>query len=128
MLSAISYLSILFAPFLLPLIVYFITKDEEVKYHSKRAFLSHLIPTVFGIILSIAGVFGFISINSDGVNSFVIVFVIFMVLYFIMTIILLIWNIIQAVRVLRVKEVYYLSNINVGFGFDVYYHKSRIFY
>ena len=45
-LAAFSYLSIFFAPFIVPLIVYFVTKDSDVKRHSIRALVSHLIPFV----------------------------------------------------------------------------------
>ena len=52
-LSAVSYLSYFFAPFILPIIILFITKEDFVKRHSKRAIISHLIPVVLGITLAI---------------------------------------------------------------------------
>ncbi|EIT86999.1 hypothetical protein A374_02059 [Fictibacillus macauensis ZFHKF-1] len=52
LLSALSYFSILFIPFLFPVVVHLATKDEQSKAHSMRAMLSHLIPIV-GIPLGI---------------------------------------------------------------------------
>ena len=49
-LSAFSYLSVFIAPFVVPLVVYFVSKDSEVKRHSIRALISHLIPLVLGFI------------------------------------------------------------------------------
>ncbi|MEL3962422.1 DUF4870 domain-containing protein [Lysinibacillus endophyticus] len=100
--SALCYVSLLFAPFLLPLIVYLVINNNEVKYHAKRAFISHLIPVVIGMLLGIFGIFGIFSVTStDIMNGFVISLFIFMAIYFLITIILLIWNLIQAVRVLK---------------------------
>lgn len=100
--SALCYVSLLFAPFLLPLIVYLVINNNEVKYHAKRAFISHLIPVVIGMLLGIFGIFGIFSVTSTEImNEFVISLFIFMAIYFLITIILLIWNLIQAVRVLK---------------------------
>ncbi|MCP1145989.1 DUF4870 domain-containing protein [Lysinibacillus endophyticus] len=100
--SALCYVSLLFAPFLLPLIVYLVINNNEVKYHAKRAFISHLIPVVIGMLLGIFGIFGIFSVTSTEImNGFVISLFIFMAIYFLITIILLIWNLIQAVRVLK---------------------------
>ena len=102
MISALCYVSLLFAPFLLPLVVYFVIKNNEVKYHAKRAFISHLIPVVIGMLLGIFGIFGILTVTStDFMNGFIILLLAFMALYLLITIILLIWNLIQAVRVLK---------------------------
>lgn len=53
-LSALSYFSVLFAPFLLPIIVYFISQDSEVKYHAKKSLISHIIPVILLIILFVS--------------------------------------------------------------------------
>lgn len=100
-LSALCYISLLFAPFLLPLIVYFIVKDTEVRYHAKRAFISHLVPTLFILILMIFGFIGIFSASNNGINGFVNVMYFLMAMYFIVTIGILIWNFVQAFRVIR---------------------------
>lgn len=55
LLSALSYFSIIFAPFIFPIIVWFVCADEPIiRKHAKRAFLLHLLPiilTFLGIIL-----------------------------------------------------------------------------
>ena len=47
LLSALCYFSVFFSPLLIPVIIYFVTDDHEVKYHAKRSFVSHLVPVVF---------------------------------------------------------------------------------
>lgn len=53
MLSALCYFSVFFAPFILPIVVYFVVEDVEVKRHAKRSLVSHLIPAAT-ILLFIA--------------------------------------------------------------------------
>ncbi|QCR33786.1 DUF4870 domain-containing protein [Lysinibacillus sp. SGAir0095] len=101
-LSAICYVSLLFAPFLLPIIVYFVIKDKEVKYHAKRAMLSHSIPTVLSILLVILGLIGVFSMNYDNMNGYIMKMFILMGIYFAITIGVIIWNLVQAYRVFRV--------------------------
>ncbi|MFJ7732370.1 DUF4870 domain-containing protein [Lysinibacillus sp. NPDC097231] len=105
-LSAFSYLSVFFAPFIVPLIVYFVSKDSDVKRHSIRALISHLIPFVFGIIFFAVFVFSTVSFNtydpySSGSNTFMIVWLASFVIYLLVSLGIVIWNIIQAVRVIR---------------------------
>ena len=105
-LSALSYLSYFFAPFLLPIIIFFITKEDFVKRHSKRAIISHIIPVVFGIIFAI---FFFVSAFSWDTNNeaiyigdiFASSFFIFFAIFMIVTFIIAIWNLVQAIKVLR---------------------------
>ena len=106
-LSALGYLSYFFAPIVVPVIIFFISKEDFVKRHSKRAIISQLIPVFFGIILAI---FFFVSALSWDTNtseniyigniftsSLFIVFVIFLIVTFIIAI----WNLVQAIKVLR---------------------------
>lgn len=105
-LSALSYVSILFAPFLLPIILFFVTKEKEVKYHAKRASISHLIPTVLGAAISIFALMSLFTFNG-AVNgavynpSYFTNFMIWMFIYFIISSAIVVWNLIQAVRVFR---------------------------
>jgi len=108
-LSALCYFSILFAPFLLPIIVYFITADLEVKYHAKRSLLSHLLPIgliIIAIIVMIIGALSASTMTYDGMNSgygFMSTGlpILFMIVYMGVSLIILIWNIIQGVKVLQ---------------------------
>jgi hypothetical protein len=108
-LSALCYFSILFAPFLLPVILYFIAKDEEVKYHAKRSLLSHLIPVgllIICFIVMIIGAFSATSMSFEDSNSglgFVTASTPFvlMIIYLIVSLLILIWNIVQGIKVLQ---------------------------
>lgn len=110
-LSALCYFSVLFAPFLLPIIVYFITPDTEVKHHAKRSLISHLIPVglaVIGFIVLMIGSFAMYS-NVDPMSGSGSSFdfltagvpILFMLLYAVLSLAILIWNIVQGVKVLR---------------------------
>lgn len=110
-LSALSYFSVLFAPFLLPLIVFFISPDTEVKYHAKRSFLSHLIPVALGIIgfivfmISSAAMYNTMDYSMAPTSSFDFMSagipILFMLLYAILSIAVLIWNIVQGIKVMQ---------------------------
>ncbi|MEG0472118.1 MAG: DUF4870 domain-containing protein [Solibacillus sp.] len=102
-LSAISYLSIFFAPFIVPLLIFFISKEEAVRSHAKRAFISHLVPFVLGILflaffvsssLFVSNAFTF---NDNSILITVIIFIFFLLLSFAIAI----WNLIQAIKVMR---------------------------
>lgn len=102
-LSALSYFSVFFAPFLLPLIIFFVSSNEIVKQHAKRAFLSHLLPVVAGIVVFIVFVTGatFGSMEQTMGDGIYIFGFILMALYGILSLAITIWNIVQGVRVLR---------------------------
>ena len=105
LLSVFSYLSIFFAPFIVPLVIYFITKDREVKRHSIRAIVSHLIPLVFGILFFILFIFSTVSFSmrnfSEGNSSFLIFWIAGFVIYLILSVGIFIWNVIQAILIMR---------------------------
>lgn len=97
-LSSLCYFSIFFAPFLLPIIVYFIGEDD-VKYHAKKALWTHIIPyaILFGG-LAVSGAFG-ISMGEStsvgfGIITTYVIFAIVGIYYFV-------WNIVKGVRVLK---------------------------
>ncbi|MDH6364477.1 putative Tic20 family protein [Enterococcus sp. PF1-24] len=61
-LNGLSYISIIFAPFLFPLIVYLVSNNSDVKYHASRALKLHLLPIILTIIaLIIIGATGLIT-------------------------------------------------------------------
>lgn len=101
-LNALSYFSVIFAPFLVPLIIWILGKNSDVKYHAKRALISHIIPVVLMIILAIVV---FVSAIADSASTgtgdtvalaMIIGFVVFGLVYLIS----FIWNIVQGIKVL----------------------------
>ncbi|WP_409366954.1 hypothetical protein [Lysinibacillus sp. 38-6] len=104
-LPAFSYLSIFFAPFIVPLVVYFVSQDRDIKRHAVRALISHLIPFVFGIIFFIVFILSSMSFNmfeptANG-NTFIIIWFVSFAIYLLVSLAIVIWNIVQAVRVIR---------------------------
>jgi hypothetical protein len=95
-LSGLCYLSIFFAGFIFPLVVYFASEDEVTKRHAKKSLLSHLIPLipaaflVFALLNDIATMHGRIPALT----------IISIVLFIITLIVVVIWNIIKGVKVL----------------------------
>jgi uncharacterized membrane protein len=98
-LSALSYFSLLFAGFIFPLVVFLASEDKEVKYHAKRAFLSHLIPLITVPIILITLFIETTSNNID-IPYYTIGAAI---LSSVVGIIVLIWNIVKGVKVLTEK-------------------------
>ncbi|WP_026694475.1 DUF4870 domain-containing protein [Peribacillus kribbensis] len=93
-LASLSYFSIFFAPFLLPLIIYFVSDNFYVKGHAKKALLSHLVPFL-GIIMIITGIIG--DFANGGLPVF---FIIGIIVYGLLSFIVLIWNIVKGIRLL----------------------------
>ena len=100
-LSALNYFSVFFAPFIVPIIIYFISPDPEVKRHSIRALLSHVIPFILGIILVvtlfIVGVFS-MQVNEDKIF---VTWVSLTLGYGLLYLVIVIWNVVQGIKVLR---------------------------
>ncbi|MFD1739363.1 DUF4870 domain-containing protein [Bacillus salitolerans] len=95
LLSALCYFSIFFAGFILPIVIYFIVSDREVKDHAKGAFLSHVIPLVT------IPVFVFGGIMSGVAEGFFIILIIGFIVTFIVNIVVVVWNVIKGIQVLR---------------------------
>lgn len=94
-LSSLCYFSIFFAAFLFPIVVYFVTQDYKIKTHAKRAFFSHLLPF---LTVALIFVFSFFSINHT--NGSVGLAFVGIALGIIINIVVVIWNIIQGIKVL----------------------------
>lgn len=90
LISALCYFSIFFAGFIIPIVIYFITDDPEVKHHAKAAFVSHILPFASLLFLLIA-VF-----TLPTFSGFIIALLLCGVLYAAVTI----YNVIQGIRVL----------------------------
>lgn len=99
--NALSYLSAFFAPFIVPIIIYFAAKDLAIRHHAKRALISHLIPVVLGIILFLAFLTTASTADQLVGDAVTYGFIAAFVGYVILTFALLIWNIVQAIKVLR---------------------------
>lgn len=66
--NALSYLSIMFAPFIFPFIVWLVTdhNDDDMHDTARQAFLLHLIPVVLTLLtLLIVGVMGMVSKQAE---------------------------------------------------------------
>ena len=93
--------SVFFAPFIVPIIIYFVSPDPEVKRHSIRALLSHVIPFILCIILVVAlfivGIFsGHVNSNTIFATS-----VLLGLGYGLIYLVIIIWNVVQGIKVLR---------------------------
>lgn len=105
--SSLCYFSIFFAGFILPLIVFLVIKEQEVKKHAKAALISHLLlylPAVIGLLI-----FFFISIstpsqNNDSLALFGFGMIILFILFGLFTLAIVIWNIYRGIKVLNTNS------------------------
>ena len=101
-LSGLSYLSIFFLPFFLPIIVYFGSKDVETKRHAKRALYSHLLTIVVSVFLVLIMLFTFMNTFDNTLSTPLIILLFISFILCIVTFAgIFIWNIVQAVKVVR---------------------------
>lgn len=107
-LASLNYFSIFFASFLFPLIIWIISKNDFEKYHAKRALISHVIALIPGLFAF--GAFIFLAITtasiepytSNGSYVFGTEFLVIGAIYLFVLAIIMIWNIVQGIKVLRV--------------------------
>ncbi|MEH7390722.1 DUF4870 domain-containing protein [Bacillus sp. JJ1503] len=94
-LSGLSYLSVLFAGILFPLVLFFATEDQRTKYHAKKAFLSHL------ILLIPVPVIVYAAITQIGMNhsEFPILFIGSVLFTVVLSLIVAVWNIIKGIQI-----------------------------
>lgn len=91
LLSALSYFSIFFAPFLFPIIIWIVARDTYIEGHAKRALFSHVFPFLAAIPLF----YFFVTSQSiGGAIGYVILFFVIYGLSFI-------YNIVRGIQVLR---------------------------
>lgn len=104
-LSALGYLSFYFMPFILPLIIFFVAKDDVVKHHNKRAFISQFIPIILGIIYIILFFVFALTTTSNAAFEANYVFESWIFIGFAILALIAfaigIWNLVQAIKVLR---------------------------
>lgn len=107
LLAALSYFSVFFAPLLVPVIIFFVTDDREVKNHAKRSFVSHIIPVallVAGMIIlsfSLLASTNYTNGIPTGFSFWQLAPLVFMLLYGLLFLGVIIWNVYHGVKVLR---------------------------
>lgn len=107
-LSALCYFSVFLFPLLIPFVIYLLTEDQEVKFHARRSFISHLIPVlllIIGVILFSISMFTvekrMMAMIEQRFDFWQIAPLLFTLTYSVLFIILLIWNVFQGVKVLK---------------------------
>jgi uncharacterized membrane protein len=98
-LSALCYFSIMFAGILFPLVAYFASEDEDVRFHAKKALLSHLIPLVPMPFILIAAFMDF----TGGSGEFPVLMFSIGLFMVILSLAVLIWNLVKGIKVLNIK-------------------------
>ncbi len=96
-LSALCYFSIMFAGILFPLVAYFASDDGDVKFHAKKALLSHLIPLIPLPLILIAVLIDF----NGGTGEFPVFLFSSAILMVILSFIVLVWNLVKGIKVLN---------------------------
>ena len=96
LISSICYFSIFFAGFILPLVVYLVVDNQEVKVHAKLAFLSHLIPFISIPICIVFALIGFM-------NEFIVILIASVILTGILNFAVIVWNIVNGIKVLKTE-------------------------
>ena len=101
--SALGYLSTFFAPIIVPIIIFFASKEEFTKHHAKRALLSQLVPIVLSAIFGIYLLFAVINVDPmiENDTAFLIQLVIVSSIFGILCLAYSIWTIVQTVKVLK---------------------------
>ena len=94
-LSGLSYLSVLFAGILFPLVLLFATEDKRTKHHAKKAFFSHL------IMLIPVPVIVYAAITQIGMNQaeFPVLFIGSILFTVVLSLIVTVWNIIKGIQI-----------------------------
>jgi hypothetical protein len=94
--SSLCYFSVFFAPFLFPIIVYFVTDEYEMKRHAKASFISHFIPALTFLLFFLVFIPG-TPLSGDLIFGwFLTIMIVFGILSFIITV----WNIVKGIKVL----------------------------
>jgi cytochrome c biogenesis factor len=97
-LASLNYFSVFFAPFLLPIAIYFIVDHIEVRQHAKKALVSHIIP--FLSILAVIGMIVFSGFSNPSEVTFLTVFFGGFLVVGLINLIVFIWNIVKGIKLL----------------------------
>ncbi|WP_079506781.1 DUF4870 domain-containing protein [Mesobacillus jeotgali] len=98
-LSALCYFSIMYAGILFPLVAYLASDDGEVKFHAKKALLSHLIPLIPMPFILVAVFLDF----TGGTGGFPVLMFSIGILMVILSFIVLVWNLVKGIKVLTIN-------------------------
>ncbi|ARD47709.1 hypothetical protein SporoP37_05860 [Sporosarcina sp. P37] len=108
LLASLSYFSVFFAPLLLPIIIYFVSDEFEVRRHAKKALVSHIVPLALLIAGFVLMSFSIFSFNADAITTadsnmmfWGFIPFLFIALYSLLFVIVLIWNVYQGVKLLK---------------------------
>ncbi|AXH99949.1 hypothetical protein DV702_09570 [Sporosarcina sp. PTS2304] len=108
LLSSLCYFSVFFAPLLLPVIIYFVADEYEVKCHAKKSLLSHIIPMallIAGFILWTFSILSFTTHSTTMIDSTFVAWsalpLLFVILYSVLFLIVVVWNVYQGIKVLK---------------------------
>ncbi|WP_299093817.1 hypothetical protein [uncultured Metabacillus sp.] len=97
-LASINYFSVFCAPFLLPIVIYFIVDHSEVKKHAKKALISHILP--FLSILAVIGAIIFSSFTNLSEASYLTIFFGGFIVVGLINLIVFIWNLVKGIKLL----------------------------
>ncbi|QGQ48068.1 DUF4870 domain-containing protein [Metabacillus sediminilitoris] len=98
LIASLNYFSVFFAPFLLPIAIYFIVDHNEVKQHAKKAIVSHIVP--FISVVAMIGIVVFSGFSNLSEGAFLTVFFGSFLVVGIINIIVVIWNIVKGIKLL----------------------------
>lgn len=89
-----SYLSVFIAPLLFPFLVYFLSSCKVVKYHAKKAIISHILP----VLWMVTAVMFLLYIHTAETSHIVMLFLIAGA--GLLNFVIVIWNVGNGIRVL----------------------------
>lgn len=101
-LAGLSYLSIFFAGFIFPLVVFLVSSSSYVKQHAKKAFLSHLIPII--PVPFLVGAAVYLDMTNQMTDSTPIFLIVGAILTGLIAIIVTIWNLVKAIKVFAIED------------------------
>ncbi|MGD6794268.1 DUF4870 domain-containing protein [Metabacillus indicus] len=99
LLSSLCYFSIFFAPFLFPIIVYFIADERDVKQHAKKSLFSHLVPLLTLILPFFMMLFAGLAGSPEALAVGIVIFG--FILIGIVNIAVFVYNIVQGIKILK---------------------------
>lgn len=94
--SSLCYFSVFFAPFLFPIVVYFVADEHEMKKHAKASFISHLIPALTFVLFFVVFIPG-MPVSGDLVFGWALIM---MILFGLLSFIIMVWNVVKGIKVL----------------------------
>lgn len=94
--NALSYFSILFAPVLLPLIVWIVATERDLKNNARNAFWLQTIPTLFAIISVI--VVSVIGLTTGNTNTVGWITILLFLVFGVLSVVLFVYDLVLGVK------------------------------